>query len=133
MPSLLERAAAVRENLASVPDRLRVIAKVGVTSGLMWEMNTRGVLAMVRALGAGAPNPSMVNRVFAANSPDKIALKWRNETITFAELDARIDAFAAGLTRRGYRRGSSIVMMMKNRIEYPQITAALTRMGGAAV
>jgi fatty-acyl-CoA synthase len=130
---MVDRIAAIRSKLADVPQRIGVMAKLAKTSGMMWEMSVPGVRAMAKALAGGAQNPSQVYRMHAANTPDKPAVLFRDETITFGELDRRMDAIAASLKRQGFGRGTSIVLMMKNRPEFLMMASAATRLGGAAV
>ncbi len=133
MADLVDRLRAARERLADVPQRVRVAATVANQSGLMWELTRPGLIAMARALTAAAQNPSQIYRIYAANSPDKLALRWRDQDLTFRQLDERIDRLATGLARRGVRRGSSLVLMMKNRPEFPLLQCAASRLGAAAV
>ncbi len=123
----------IRERLADVALRARVLAQVGVRSGLMWEFTLRGAAAAASALARGAHNPALIYRVLAVNSPDKVALYWHDEALTFGEVDARMDRVAVGLRRRGLGRGSSILVMMKNRPEFVLTGGATSRMGAAAV
>src|SRR5580700_10731032 len=92
----------IRERLADVPQRIATVAKLAQTSGMMWGMTMPGVKALATTLATGARNPSQVYRVHAVNTPDKPALKWRDESVTFGELDRRIDAIASAFTRRGF-------------------------------
>src|SRR5262249_32426079 len=127
------RVTALRNRLADVPQRLAVVSKVAKSSGLMWALTVPGVRAAVKALREGAQNPSQVYRIHALNSPDKPAILWRDQTITFGDFDQRLDAIASALSKRGFRKGDSVVLMMRNRPEFVQMAAALSRMGGAAV
>jgi fatty-acyl-CoA synthase len=119
--------------LADVPQRIGVVAKVARSSGMMWEMTMPAARAMAKALRSGSPNPSLIYRLHGLNTPHKAALKWRDQTLTFGELDQRLDAIATNLTKRGYGRGTSVVLMMKNRAEFVQLAAGVARLGGAAV
>jgi fatty-acyl-CoA synthase len=123
----------IRERLADMPQRVATVARVAQTSGLMWELTVPGLKAMVKTLRAGAQNPSQVYRLHALNVPDKVALRWRDESVTFGEFNRRLDTIAASLVRRGYGRGTSVVLMMKNRLEFLEATHGVSRMGGAAV
>jgi fatty-acyl-CoA synthase len=123
----------LRERLADVPQRIATVAKVAQTSGMMWGFTVPGVRALAATLGTGARNPSQVYRVHAVNTPNKPALIWRDQTVTFAELDRKIDSVASGLSRRGFARGTSVLMMMKNRPEFIEAATGVSRMGGAAV
>ena len=65
-------------------------------SGMMWEFTVAGVRGARRGAPDGRANPSQIFRVHAANSPDKPALIWRDESLTFGELDERIDRARRG-------------------------------------
>ena len=123
----------IRARLGDVPDRIATAAKVAQTTGLMWGLTVPGARALASTLRTGARNPSQVYRIHAANTPGKPALKWRDETISFGELDRRIDAIAQALVRRGFGRGTSVLLMMKNRPEFIEAATGVSRMGGAAV
>jgi len=123
----------IRTRLSDVPDRVKVAIKVAKTSGFLWDLRAAGAAQLVRTLTANSQNPSQIYRIHAKNSPDKKALVWRDHAVTFGELDARIDRIAVGLAARGVKRGSSVVLMMKNRPEFVEIGAAAARLGAAAV
>ena len=55
----------------------------------MWNFSIPGARALAKTLQARASNPSQAYRIHAVNSPDKPAILWRDERITFAELDQR--------------------------------------------
>jgi fatty-acyl-CoA synthase len=119
--------------LRDMPDRMRVAAKVAKNSGLLWELTLPGMKAAALALSGGAQNPAQVFRLHAANSPDKTALRWRDQSLTFAELDDKMDRLAVGLLRRGIGRGSSVMLLMKNRPEFMLLQGGTARVGAAAV
>jgi fatty-acyl-CoA synthase len=123
----------IRARLADVPGRIATVAKVARSSGLMWDLSVPGARALVETLRQGARNPSQVYRIHAQNAPHKPALKWRDESISFLELNQRLDSIAAGLGRRGFGRGTSVLLMMRNRPEFLEATTGVARMGGAAV
>jgi fatty-acyl-CoA synthase len=125
--------SALRERLKEAEQRVSVVARVAKQTGLMWEVNLRGARAAAKALAGGARNPSQVYRVLSANVPNKVALYWRDQTLTFGELDQGIDHVAAGLLRRGVGRGASLVNMMRNRPEFVLSGAGASRIGAAAV
>ena len=123
----------IRDRLVDLPDRLRVAAKVARNSGLMWELTLPGLKAAALAIGGGAQNPAQVFRLHAANSPNKTALRWRDRALTFAELDDQMDRLAVGLKRRGIARGSSVILLMRNRPEFMILHGGTARVGAAAV
>lgn len=133
LSTLRERARLLGEQIKEAPDKVRTTARLSRQSGLMWSMTTPGMVEMLRVLASGSQNPSLIYRVHAKNSPSKPALIFRGRTTSWAELDERIDRFCAGLERRGIGRKKSVILMMRNRREFPELCAALARAGAAAV
>ena len=123
----------LKDRLVDVPGRVRVMARVANQTGLMWQLNMPGLRATVESLTRGSQNPSQMYRIHAAATPNKIALRWRDQALTFAELEERISRLGAGLVSRGVSRGSSLIIMMKNRPEFVETQNAATRIGAAAV
>ncbi|WP_394847734.1 AMP-binding protein [Pendulispora brunnea] len=123
----------LKERLVDVPGRVRVMAKVANQTGLMWQFHVPGARALMEVLTRRSQNPSQMYQVHAANTPNKVALRWRDEALTFAELEDRIARVAAGFSSRGLSRGSSLIVMMKNRPEFVVTQNAATRVGAAAV
>ncbi len=66
----------------------------------------------------------------AAASP---ALFTGDVVLSFAELDARVRAFVAGLTARGIRAGSRVAILAQNRVETVIAVHALLAIGAAMV
>jgi fatty-acyl-CoA synthase len=129
MPTFRE----LKERLALAPTRFRVTAKVARTSGMLWNWTATGLAEAARSLMKERQSPSQVYRLHAANAPGKVALVWRDQKLTFGELDERLDRIGHALQKRGLERGQSVVVMMRNRVEFLQLQAAVARMGGAAV
>jgi fatty-acyl-CoA synthase len=133
MWNVLERARTLREGVRELPDRVRVSTKLSRQSGLLWTLTRPGVVELAKVLSSGSQNPAQLYRVHARNTPNKPALIWHDQTITWAELDERIDHLASGLARRGLGRKQSIILMMRNRPECVALGAAAARIGAAAV
>ncbi len=123
----------IRESLAELPERVRTGARVARQSGMLYNWTLPGLRKAVTALASGSRNPALVFQLHAANSPDKPALFWRARRLTFAELDDRMNRAAVGLKRRGFRRNTSVVIMMRNRPEFLEVQAGASRLGSAAV
>ncbi len=130
---LAEKIQTLRETISELPARLRTNARVVAQSGLLFEFHLSGLRAAVGALAGGSLYPSLIFSLHAANTPDKPALLWRDRRLSFAELDQRMNRAAAGLKRRGIARGSSIVIMMRNRPEFLEVQGGAGRFGAAAV
>lgn len=129
IPSLGSMGAEVR----ALSERVRVSSRLSRQSGLFWSLTRPGIVELIKTLASGSQNPSRLYRFHARNSPDKAAVIWRGQTITWAELDDRIDRLAAGLARRGIGQKQSVIVMMHNRPEFIQLGAAAARRGAAAV
>ena len=122
----------VSARLREVPDRVRTSVRLGQRSGLVWTLTGPGLREIARTLSS-AKNPSQIYRVHAKNSPTKTALVWRGRAMSFAEIDLRIDRLAAALVHRGIGRKTSVIVMMRNRPELVEVSAAATRVSAAAV
>ena len=133
MWNVLSRARALREGARELPDRVRVASQLSRESGMLWSLTPPGAVELLKVFTSGTQNPSRIYRVHGRNSPSKPALIWRGRTMTWAELDERIDRFSAGLQRRGIGRRESIVLMLHNRPECVELGGAAARCGAAAV
>ena len=131
LPSLSD-LARVRETALALPGRARTVAHVAYQSGLLFKMTRQGLRATASALG-GPSNLSLVYKIHGANSPAKPALVWRDRSLTFGQLLERMNRVAAGLQRRGFKRSTSVVLMMKNRPEFVEMQAGAGLVGAAAV
>ncbi|OJY29266.1 MAG: hypothetical protein BGO98_43600 [Myxococcales bacterium 68-20] len=123
----------MREGARELPDRVRVASQLSRESGMLWSLTPPGVVELLKVFTSGTQNPARIYRVHGRNSPSKPALIWRGRTMTWAELDERIDRFSAGLQRRGIGRKESIVLMLHNRPECVELGGAAARCGAAAV
>ncbi len=76
--------------------------------------------------------------VIAEQSPDKLALLWRNvagdeKRITFGELKLETDKVAAMLQKLGVKRGDKVMLVLKRHFEYWYFCVALHKLGAAAI
>jgi fatty-acyl-CoA synthase len=137
LPGLQEKVRALATNLkqtlAELPDRARTGVKVVNQTGMLYEWSLPGIRTAVTALASGSRNPSLVFSLHAANSPDKPAILWRDRTLTYAQLDDRMNRAGAGMRLKGLRRGESVVLLMRNRPEFLEIQGGAGRFGAAAV
>ena len=67
----------------------------------------------------------------AATVPDRLALISDSLSLTYAELDARSGALAAGLAANGVGRGDTVGLYMGNRAEYLEGFIAACKLGAA--
>ena len=87
-----------------------------------------------------APAPARVNitaecldKRISAGDGDKTALVGDAGTLTYAELDARVTAFAAALTQGGIVVGDKVLLRTWNCFEFVIAFLALTKIGAVAV
>ncbi|MBT3218419.1 MAG: AMP-binding protein [Proteobacteria bacterium] len=85
-------------------------------------------------------NVSLHLRRHAQNNPEKPALiaptgeqtgPW--ETITYGELDAKVDAYAYGFAEEGIERADRVLFLLKPGIEFYSVIFALFRLGAIPV
>ena len=69
----------------------------------------------------------------AARVPEKTALRYRDRTYSYAQLDAAADRTANALTARGVARGDRVALLSHNDDGYVVVTFALARLGAIAV
>ncbi len=63
------------------------------------------------------------------HSARAVALEWRHQQFTFAELDARANRLSQVLARRGLTCGDRLAIYLANRVEYIDLLLAATRLG----
>jgi long-subunit acyl-CoA synthetase (AMP-forming) len=70
-------------------------------------------------------------RLTVEDNADRIAVRTKDDEIawTWAELQARVDAFAGGLARLGVGRGDTVALMIANRPEFMVADLAATMLG----
>jgi acyl-CoA synthetase (AMP-forming)/AMP-acid ligase II len=64
---------------------------------------------------------------------DRIAVRFGDEQFTYAELDARSNAFARALHAAGVRRGERVAVMLSNRPDFVVAVHGISKCGAAAV
>jgi fatty-acyl-CoA synthase len=135
------RLARVRKGLRAfsrLTREARTAARLARKSGLLFAMRPPGIRALVRIVAKGARDPSQLYRVHAANSPSKPALVCvgpaaGDQSLTFGELDDRMNRVAAALQERGLGRGARVIVMARNRPEFVEMQGGTGRAGSAGV
>ncbi len=70
-----------------------------------------------------------VLRARARERPDHLAVIDARHRWTYAELDRRVDALAAGFLAMGFAPGDRVLVQLPNRVEFLSVTFALLRAG----
>lgn len=65
--------------------------------------------------------------------PDHPAIRFEGQSVTFAEMNRRVDALAEGLTNLGLRPGDVCVLMMPSSINWALVYYALAKLGAVVV
>lgn len=138
---------AIRTELPAAVERLKIIGRVGKKTGMHRALNWRGARLLARELAKGKQNPSLIFKFHAENSPHRIALitphsltgrgdlgaPAQDRAFSFFELNARIEAIGAALTRLGIGPGTTVLFVLKNRPEFLMAQTAAGRVGAATV
>jgi long-chain acyl-CoA synthetase len=72
-------------------------------------------------------------RPFALADPGRTALIFDERTITYGELEARIEAAANALAARGVKPGDRVALMLQNSLEFVEAFYAILRLGAIVV
>jgi acyl-CoA synthetase (AMP-forming)/AMP-acid ligase II len=57
----------------------------------------------------------------AGRRPNHTAIRFKDQTVTFAQLNRRVDSLAAGLSCAGLKPGDVCVLMMPNSIHWVMV------------
>jgi fatty-acyl-CoA synthase len=118
----------------------RVGKKLGVHRSVRWP----GVKMVLRDLSRGKTNPSMLFRFYTANDPERTALVQAGapgrkdgaqeiRRLSYRATNELIDRVGLALARRGIGKGSAVLVLLKNRIEFFLIGPAANRIGASSV
>jgi fatty-acyl-CoA synthase len=91
-------------------------------------VNTNTVTRLGPALTLG----EMLDRA-AAVSPEREAVVFKSERVTYAELKRRADDFARGLASLGLERGDHVVLWMPNAVEWNVANLGIAKIGAVTV
>ncbi len=69
----------------------------------------------------------------AAENPNDVAIVFRDQPITYAELHRRVLACAGGLSALGIRKGDAFAVLVRNSPEFIILAMALSVLGGVVV
>jgi len=69
----------------------------------------------------------------ASRRPDHPAIRFKDQTITYAQLNRRVDSLATGLSRAGLKPGDVCVLMMPNSINWVTVYYALAKLGSVVL
>jgi long-chain acyl-CoA synthetase len=69
----------------------------------------------------------------AARRPDHPAIRFRDQAVTYAEMNRRVDSLATGLSAAGLKSGEVCVLMMPNSINWATVYYALAKLGSVVL
>ncbi len=142
-----DRLRTIRDAAKQARFRIETIVRVGGKLGMHRSMTWPGALLLLRTVPRGKANPSLIFRFYAENAPDRVAVVQATSPArppdaparttplqyTYREMNEVIDRVGLALSRRGITRGSGVLMLLKNRIEFLLIQPAIGRIGGRAI
>ena len=66
-------------------------------------------------------------------TPDHVAIRFEGQSVTFAEMNRRVNALATGLTGLGLRPGDVCILMMPSSLNWALVYYALAKLGAVVV
>ncbi|MFH2007746.1 MAG: AMP-binding protein [bacterium] len=117
----------------SVPKFLRRAVSVGVRTGLVRQIGLRGLLRMARLITEHPVGPGIIHSLYAADYPDRAAVVTPERTLTYAELDTKLNQFVHGLRGLGIHRSEKLVIVSPNGWQYLVAFFGAIRGGFSAV
>jgi len=88
---------------------------------------------MPEAVGGRAPVPVRLDQLLGCGDPDRPAVTFMAETLTYAQLSDRVARTANRLHARGVRRGDRVVLYAEKRIETVVALLAIAAAGAVLV
>jgi fatty-acyl-CoA synthase len=113
-------------------ERSELLARIVRQTGVGKLVTLRGLWRMIRATITNTRTPSTIYSFHAANVPDKPAFIWRDKVHTFASFDARATEVGKAFVAHGIGRGSNVLMMMRNRLEFMELNVGAQRVSAPA-
>jgi long-chain acyl-CoA synthetase len=121
------------DRVREISSKLRIITGTLHRAGAFGDLGPSGMIATARTVAKGSTGPSAIFRVHGSAHPDRVAFEFEGQKLSFRDVDTRIDHLASALKQRGFHRGDCAILMFKNRPECFEVSAALSRIGGAPV
>jgi fatty-acyl-CoA synthase len=122
----------VKPPVLGAKERKEALKRVLRQTGVGKLVTLRGLWRMVRATVTNTRTPSTIYSFHAANVPDKPAFIWRDKVHTFASFDARATEVGKAFVANGIGRGSNVLMMMRNRLEFMELNVGAQRVSAPA-
>ncbi|MBW3620129.1 MAG: long-chain fatty acid--CoA ligase [Actinobacteria bacterium] len=85
------------------------------------------------AIARELPDIAARLRETAAAAPDRVALRWQDRSLTYGELDARVDAAAGALQHLGVVAGDRVAVVLGNVPAFVEAHFGALRAGAAVV
>ena len=114
--------------------RVRLTDVVRGLGRLGWKAPTmaRAARDLTRIRGRSRYSLGQLLEDRAADMPDRLAVAFEDQRLTWAELNVAANRFAAALVGRGVRRGEVVAVMLHNRPELLVVVAAIAKLGAVA-
>lgn len=121
-------------NVRGAWGRARILARALVQTGMVFGVSPAALPAIARQRLRGGSSLATVVQMHAAARPDRPALIGAGRRLSWADLEARVEALGRGLYHHhGIRPGDPILLVMRNRPELLEAQIAASRIGASAV
>ncbi|NOT55711.1 MAG: amino acid adenylation domain-containing protein [Deltaproteobacteria bacterium] len=103
---------------------------------LLSEPERQQLLVEWNAPTLAAPHPACIHELFAAQAertPEKVALLYRDQSLTYAELNSRANQLAHTLRKRGVGRGVLVGICVERSLEAVVGLLGILKAGGAYI
>ncbi len=118
--------------MSAVVDLLRGVPPLA-RSGLIAPMRPDRLVRMGRVLRRWGATPAGALATAAVRFGDRVAVVDEERSVTYAELDERTSAMAAGLVRSGIGEGDAVGILCRNHLGFVEAAAAVSKAGADTV
>ena len=113
---------------------LRRTIEQGLRKGFVDDLDLLALPAMLKLVTEQGVGTHMIHGLWAASAPERVALRDRHSSMTYAQMDRDTNRLANALADEvDVAKRTPVVLMMENRCEYVVSWIALMRLGASAV
>ena len=109
------------------------VARTLLATGMLKPTRPDKAVRSAAALRRWGPTPAAAYAGAAIRYPDRAALVDDRGTLTFAEVQLRTNALAAGLAEAGIGEGDGVAIMCRNHRGFVDATVACSKLGASAL
>lgn len=102
-------------------------------SGMLKNLNSSAIKKAIEMNKAGCSRVAVIFSVLAEGIPDRTAIIFRDEKISYRELNSRMNRLARGMMDMGIKPGDRMVLMCSNSSAFIEFTGATSKLGISVV